>query len=423
MVNKKAECIVKNLKKWLSVLVPVFLPLIDALEIKEIKPQQPTDSLEDNKESVSEEGLFTDGIFLFYNPAYILKTAREDSNRLKHHYLHILFHILNGDISKRKDAQNKMMFDMFVDARMSELYKELDEMGIFKSTAIGTSFDSHEYWDKPYFEEKTAMNCGIEGYGKLLSERDKRLEVIVSVVNMLSGGDKTKFGSISGKKPFDITKEEHKKSYRSVLRDLCRYELKDNMTDPEQFDYSWYEIGMNDFEGHPLIEPNEDCETEIDRADIAIAIDTSGSCIEDGGKFLTDVINILKECEIGKQGIYVFECDAEICKETVIKNRDEIRGLNRNSLSGGGGTSFIPVFDRIGELKKEGKISRDFKGLIYFTDGYGEFPADQPDHKTYFVMFDKESNERIPDFIEKILISREEFEEEKNADKRSEKHL
>lgn len=50
--------------------------------------------------------------------------------------------------------------------------------------------------------------------------------------------------------------------------------------------------------------------------------------------------------------------------------------MQKRDITGGGGTSFIPVFDRLETLDNEslGPLS----GLIYFTDGYGRFPLVPP---------------------------------------------
>ena len=48
----------------------------------------------------------------------------------------------------------------------------------------------------------------------------------------------------------------------------------------------------------------------------------------------------------------------------------QIRGL--------GGTDFRPVFEYVEQLRKD-KEFINLKGLIYFTDGCGEFPAKKPE--------------------------------------------
>ena len=47
---------------------------------------------------------------------------------------------------------------------------------------------------------------------------------------------------------------------------------------------------------------------------------------------------------------------------------------------GGGGTDFRPVFDKI---KKE--FNNQIDCLVFFTDGYGDFPAHQPPYQVYWV--------------------------------------
>ena len=79
----------------------------------------------------------------------------------------------------------------------------------------------------------------------------------------------------------------------------------------------------------------------------------------------------------------------------------KIRGL--------GGTDFRPVFQKVDELIKE-KEFRNLKGLIYFTDGYGTFPAKKPDYDTAFVFIEDEyNNPDVPAWAIKLILQREEI--------------
>jgi predicted metal-dependent peptidase len=57
-------------------------------------------------------------------------------------------------------------------------------------------------------------------------------------------------------------------------------------------------------------------------------------------------------------------------------------------MKGGGGTSFIPVFDELKKTKCTPSI------LIYFTDGYGNFPEVSP--KRYPVLWVLTENHQDP---------------------------
>ena len=78
--------------------------------------------------------------------------------------------------------------------------------------------------------------------------------------------------------------------------------------------------------------------------------------------------------------IEMIECDAKIQN---IQRLTPMQELNP-TLKGGGGTNFIPVFDYVEN------INEDFKFLIYFTDGKGEFPKYEPFIDTLWVMHEKE---------------------------------
>ena len=80
-------------------------------------------------------------------------------------------------------------------------------------------------------------------------------------------------------------------------------------------------------------------------------------------------------------------------------------------LKGFGGTDFRPVFDLTDRLIKEHEFT-NLKGLIYFTDGYGTFPAKKPDYMTAFVFVNDEyESPEVPPWAVKLVLQREELKE------------
>ena len=78
-------------------------------------------------------------------------------------------------------------------------------------------------------------------------------------------------------------------------------------------------------------------------------------------------------------------------------------------LRGFGGTDFRPVFDYVEQLRQAGEFT-NLKGLIYFTDGYGAFPAYQPDYHTAFVFIDDEyNNPDVPVWAIKLVLQKDEI--------------
>ena len=55
------------------------------------------------------------------------------------------------------------------------------------------------------------------------------------------------------------------------------------------------------------------------------------------------------------------------------------------TLVGQSATDFRPVFDHIAALQAAGELRR-LRGLLYFTDGLGIYPARRPPYDTAFIM-------------------------------------
>ena len=89
------------------------------------------------------------------------------------------------------------------------------------------------------------------------------------------------------------------------------------------------------------------------------------------------------------------QCDAEVQSDIVITSEAELeKYIAAMEIRGHGGTDFRPVFEHVDRLLTDGEFS-DLKGLIYFTDGLGTYPAYKPAYKTAFVFV--ESGYNIPD--------------------------
>ncbi len=80
-------------------------------------------------------------------------------------------------------------------------------------------------------------------------------------------------------------------------------------------------------------------------------------------------------------------------------------------LKGFGGTDFRPVFERIQELYKRHEFS-NLKGMLYFTDGYGTFPAMPPGYETAFVFIDRGVEvPEVPPWAMRIVLKEEDIDE------------
>ena len=103
--------------------------------------------------------------------------------------------------------------------------------------------------------------------------------------------------------------------------------------------------------------------------------------------------------------IHILQCDTEIQSETVIEdlNRLEVY-LESFTVRGFGGTDFRPVFRYVDQLKDSGQL-KNLKGLIYFTDGYGVYPAKKPPYEVLFAFLnDDDYRPPVPLWAMKAIL-------------------
>lgn len=104
---------------------------------------------------------------------------------------------------------------------------------------------------------------------------------------------------------------------------------------------------------------------------IVCAIDTSGSV---GQKqldlFFGEVYGILED--IRPSHIYLMFCDAQVHRVDEVEDVSDLLHIRKQGAPGGGGTSFIPVFEKIDEMGIEPDA------VIYLTDGMGTFMKEAP---------------------------------------------
>ena len=203
--------------------------------------------------------------------------------------------------------------------------------------------------------------------------------------------------------------------YRRFLRkfSVLREEVQ---VDPDSFDYAYYAYGLSLYGNMPLMEPLES--REVSRIEeFAIVIDTSMSCSgELILRFLEETYDVLSESEsyFRKICIHIIQCDDQVRADTVIRDREELRGyMEEFQIQGYGGTDFRPAFAYVTGLKKSGKAPR-LRGLIYFTDGKGIYPVQAPPYDAAFVFVESLfSDEGVPPWAMKVVLEEEQIMEYK----------
>ena len=177
----------------------------------------------------------------------------------------------------------------------------------------------------------------------------------------------------------------------------------------DEFDYVYYTYGIDLYGNVPLIEPLEYREEKRVR-EFVIAIDTSGSV---QGEIVRDFVNatfdILKSTESfhSKVHVRILQCDTEVRSEDVITSLDELRDWGRSmKLLGGGGTDFRPVFRHVDALIEAGEFS-NMVGLVYFTDGWGEYPDYMPAYRTAFAFYDDDFRpDTVPPWAIQVVLDK-----------------
>ena len=93
--------------------------------------------------------------------------------------------------------------------------------------------------------------------------------------------------------------------------------------------------------------------------------------------------------------VLIVQCDAaitDVARITCLRDLEDY--LENPTIKGLGGTDFRPVFAYVDEALASGELN-DLGGLIYFTDGYGTFPAMPPEYEAAFVFVD--TGRELPD--------------------------
>lgn len=223
----------------------------------------------------------------------------------------------------------------------------------------GSSFDNHDGW--------SAKNA---------DPRERNL----SDVWRASLAQASKFGKL----PAGM--ERHIEGILRPKRDW-RDLLRDGLSFPE--DYRWV---PTDRRFPEVLLPT--LTGEIHR--VVVAVDTSGSIFgEKLLSFWTELVAILRNnrCEAR-----VLTCDAEV-QDEFDENGFDPAAVHR--LKGGGGTSFVPVFERVERYIASGWQP---EAAVYLTDLDGEFPSRVPDVRTIWVVEREDRGAKNVPFGEVIVL-------------------
>lgn len=323
----------------------------------------------------------------------------------------------NGDKSsdKNTDDSNDSPVDMgdadsFDEVPLPEDFDEEDiegetssggtHTGEKKNSGSGDGMSSDDS-EKEQDEERKALSP--EELKKQWQEISEKIQVELETMSETwgeAGGD-----FIQALK--EINRERY--DYAEFLRKFSVLGENIEINDDE-FDYILYTYAMKLYGRMPLIEPLEYKEVKKVR-EFVIALDTSQSVAgEVVQAFVTKTWNIMKQSEnfFTKINVHIIQCGARVEEDVRITSQEEFDSyINGMVLKGFGGTDFRPVFEHVDQLIRQHEFT-NFKGMIYFTDGYGTFPAMPPAYDTAFVFLDtgREPPE-VPHWAMKVVLQEE----------------
>jgi predicted metal-dependent peptidase len=114
-----------------------------------------------------------------------------------------------------------------------------------------------------------------------------------------------------------------------------------------------------------------------EQVELVVAFDTSGSISPEELKlYLSEVVGLMQQFDHIK--LRVLTCDAAVHEDVELDEQDIDSFTQRVRFRGGGGTDFRPVFERLQDDRP--------RMLVFFTDGYGTFPSQEPDYPVLWVL-------------------------------------
>lgn len=412
--------------------------------------------------AIRDEGnMGTDGKYFIYNPRYILTQYKEEKELPARDYLHSILHCIFRHMYVGS-AIDKEVWNLSCDIAVESVITELDVKSIqtkrhkrqiqiirelkgevtqltaekiyryyidnplseIEFCELQTIFygDDHDYWYMSE-EEKNALGLGparnSDSYGD--KEADERgtftsLQMRWKDLSESLQQDLETLSKHHGSKAESLTQNlkavnREKYDYTEFLKKFAVLGEAMKINDDE-FDYIFYTYGLKLYKKMPLVEPLEYKEVKTIK-EFVIAIDTSGSTAgELVQTFLQKTYNVLKSAEsfFTKMNLHIIQCDAEIQEHVKITRQAEFDEYIKNlTIRGLGGTDFRPVFRKVDELIRTKEFT-NLKGLIYFTDGCGDFPAKKPDYNTAFVFIDDNyNNPEVPPWAIKLVLQKDEI--------------
>ena len=375
--------------------------------------------------------LGTDGKLLYVSPQWLLPMFMQNKVVINRLYLHELLHCLFCHLWSRKEREWRI-WDLAADIAVENILDELYQKAVYirpnsfrrekyrqwkekknvltadamfyllmeceenKIIRLEQEFrrDDHHFWYTPQ------NKSGMASRQKEWEDMRRKMQTEIELFSKEAAGDSP--GLV------EHLQAENRKcyDYKEFLRKFSV--LKEEMqVDMDSFDPIYYHLGTELYGNMPLIEPQE--WKEVQKVEeFVIVIDTSMSCSgELVKKFLEETYGVLSENDsfFRKVNIHIIQCDDQVQTDQKITCEEELKEyMDKLELKGEGGTDFRPAFSYVDELVRQHTFEH-LRGMIYFTDGRGIYPAKRPVYETAFVFMEEDYEDvDVPPWAIKIIL-------------------
>ncbi len=348
--------------------------------------------------------LATDGRILCYQPSALLRLYQENPKYLNRLYLHTVFHCIFRHLWT-KGRRDKRLWHLACDIAVENVidglgrksvqrplsyvrqhaYEEIkaeqkvvvaaptyrwllgQTPGVLRQLEREFYTDDHRLWPKDAPEQPQQMPTPLPQ--KTWQKIGERMQTELELRDKEAG------------EGADALKEQVKaanrsrRSYKDFLRRFCITREEVHL-DPDEFDLNFYTYG------------------ELVRA------------------FLAETYTLLKGREnfFHRMNLHLIQADNTVQQDLLIRKEDElIHAMNHFQLRGGGGTDFRPAFEYVDRLCAEKQFT-NLRGLLYFTDGMGTYPARRPPYEAAFLFLGERFDDaNVPPWAMKVVLDEEEF--------------
>lgn len=379
--------------------------------------------------------LATDGEALYYDGAWLGERYLRSRTAVNRAYLHVILHCMLRHLGKARGRVPEL-WDLACDAAVESIldgldypclegggapvrqkfygecradmpvltaegiYRRLLRLGLpeYELARLQRAFlvDDHGLWAPEEQDDREQSRRQDERWRDLSEKTGTGMETVLA-------GQATGGGTVLEQLRVAVRDDV---DYRAFLRRFAApREVME--VDGDAFDYGFYTYGLRLYGNLPLVEPPETRE-ERRIEDFVIAVDTSMSTSgELVRQFLACTYAVLRSTETftRKVNIRILQCDDQVRSDIALHDLEELRAyMEHVQLTGGGATDFRPAFEHTARLLREGAFTR-LRGLLYFTDGMGIYPAKRPPWETAFVLLGEPPiSVRIPPWAVRLTL-------------------